>query len=249
MEKFVIILTILAFASSELFSVDKWKDIRPLITGGSPAIDGQIPYQVAIATVNNGNISLCGGTLIKHKWVLTGASCLQTKFQYYLVVFGSLRLIEDEPAYLFNSSSSSNFIIHPNYNSLTNANNIALLKIDEMPKTITNHKNIEYIGLPTEEEAKTNLTGRDITISGYGFKDDGFTTFNMHYTTVKLAPIDVCKNFVYYDIKFNVTESTLCIDTVGGKSPCADGGGPMTIEIGSKKVLVGIMCPSSRTVT
>lgn len=159
----------------------------------------------------------------------------------FVVSFGNPDLFEDEPAFVYNSTSTSEIIIHPNYNSITNVNDIALIKIDNMPENITSHKNVGYIGLPTKDEAKTNLTGRDITISGYGLNEDDQSTLMIHYTSIKLAPNDVCKDLKLNQGYYNITESTLCIDTTGGKSPCGDNGGPMTIEIGSKKVLVGII--------
>jgi len=164
------------------------------------------------------------------------------KIVFYLVVFGSVNLLEDDPAFIHNSTSSSNFRIHPEYNSVTNVNNIALIYIDDMPASLADHINVGYIALPTEDEAKTNLTGRDIVISGYGLiSDETKVDLIMHHTTVKLTSNDVCKNVDFNLIRYNVTDSSLCIDTTGGKSPCGDLGGPMTIEIGSKKVLVGII--------
>lgn len=161
---------------------------------------------------------------------------------YYLVVFGSLNLLEDKPVFIHNSTLSSNIRIHPEYNNVTNVNNIALIYIDDMPASLTDHVNVGYISLPTEDEAKTNLTGRDIVISGYGLiSDETKIDLIMHHTTVKLTSNDVCKNVDFNPGRYNVTDSSLCIDTTGGKSPCGDLGGPMTIEIGSKKVLVGII--------
>ncbi|KAL7041913.1 hypothetical protein ACKWTF_000953 [Chironomus riparius] len=241
MKKCLIIFAIIAVVSSELLTIEQLKNISPLITGGSPATEGQFPYQAAVIAMSEREIYICGGTLIKHKWVLTAASCFPTNVSNYLVAFGINSLIV-EPDFYHNSTSTSNFFIHPDYNAITNVNNIALIKIDDMPANLTDHKNIEYIGLPTEEEAKTNLTGKDMVISGYGLSQDNMDLdLILHYTTVKLAPNDACKNFELAGTRYNVTDSTLCIDTSGGKSPCGDNGGPMTIQIGSKKVLVGIM--------
>ena len=159
-----------------------------------------------------------------------------------MVIFGAINLLDDVPAFIHNSTSTSNFRIHPNYNAVTNVNDIALIKVDDMPDNLTDHINVGYIGIPTEEEAKTNLTGKDIVISGYGLTQDNLELdLIMHHTKIQLAPTDVCKNFEFVGSRYNVTDSTLCIDSTGGKSPCGDTGGPMTIEIGSKKVLVGIM--------
>lgn len=71
MKLVLIILAIIAGTTSKLFSPDKFKGISPMITGGSPATQGQFPYQVAIVVQFNDYGMFCGGTLIKHKWVLT----------------------------------------------------------------------------------------------------------------------------------------------------------------------------------
>ena len=71
MKKFLIIFVITAAVSTEFLSIDQLKDIVPLVTGGSPAAQGQFPHQVAVVTVSDTNMQFCGGTLIKHKWVLT----------------------------------------------------------------------------------------------------------------------------------------------------------------------------------
>lgn len=71
MKKFVIIIAFIAAVSSQLLTPEKLKEIAPLITGGSPAASGQFPYQVLILLTDGISLGFCGGTLIKHKWILT----------------------------------------------------------------------------------------------------------------------------------------------------------------------------------
>ena len=47
------------------------QNIIPTITNGTRATLGQFPYQVAITMNMGSGQAVCGGTLIRHKWVLT----------------------------------------------------------------------------------------------------------------------------------------------------------------------------------
>lgn len=68
MWKFLIILTFIAAASCELLFEE---NISPFISNGTKAILGEFPYQVVIGMQTEDNVSLCSGTLLRHKWVLT----------------------------------------------------------------------------------------------------------------------------------------------------------------------------------
>lgn len=56
-----------------------WKVRLPenRIIGGSLAIPGQFPYQVAlIIPVNDSYTQICGGSIISADWILTAAHCV-----------------------------------------------------------------------------------------------------------------------------------------------------------------------------
>jgi secreted trypsin-like serine protease len=88
MKKIFIILSLVAIAVYGLPSEDynsiqneikiASENITPTITNGTRATLGQFPYQVAITMNIGGGQGVCGGVLIRQRWVLT-VSVLNTK--------------------------------------------------------------------------------------------------------------------------------------------------------------------------
>lgn len=108
-----------------------------------------------------------------------------------------------------------------------------------MPANITDSKNIGYIDFPSESDAKINLTGKIGVISGYGLINDvvNVTQGILYHSTTEITTNDVCQIIQGY----NITENDLCTLPIDKSSVCGgDNGSAMTVEIGSRKVLVGI---------
>lgn len=119
-------------------------------------------------------------------------------------------------------------------------NNIALINVDSMPDTLTNSPNVGIIDMPNEAEANLNLVGRVGTTSGYGRTTDGVAQWDpiLYYTTHNIVSNDICRR-VFGNF---TTNNNLCVDTETGGSPCgSDAGGPLTIQSGSRTILVGVV--------
>ncbi|KAL7041914.1 hypothetical protein ACKWTF_000954 [Chironomus riparius] len=236
MKKFLFILSFIAVASCDLLTGE---NISTFVSNGIKANLGEFPYQVAIGMFTGDNASICSGTLIKHQWVLTSAACLNTGLLNYTLVFGTVDLLKGERAWQSGIIQKSNFKIHPDYNRNTNVNNIALIYVEDMPANLTDNNNVGIVDFPTENDAKTNLTDRLAVISGYGLINDVVSTTEgiLYHTETEITTNDVCQIIQGY----NVTENDWCTLPIDNKSVCSgDHGSAMTVEIESRKVLVGI---------
>uniref|UniRef100_A0A3P9MK05 Peptidase S1 domain-containing protein n=1 Tax=Oryzias latipes TaxID=8090 RepID=A0A3P9MK05_ORYLA len=94
------------------------------IIGGEDAPAGVWPWQ---ASVNN-NSTLCGGSLISRRWVLTAARCLSRSADSHVVVFlGRDTQMGPNPHEV--TRWVSKVIQHPDYDPGTHKNDLGLLRL------------------------------------------------------------------------------------------------------------------------
>lgn len=128
-------------------------------------------------------------------------------------------------------------IMHENYNPTGLVNDIALLRL---VNTIKNDPNVAIVQLPLRSDASSILDGKAATVAGFGrYTDFSGPSQNLRWVSNPIAPNDKCEK-VYG--KANVRESSLCFDTLGGKSSCqGDSGGGLTVDLRGTKVIVGVV--------
>ncbi|CAF4904901.1 unnamed protein product [Pieris macdunnoughi] len=192
------------------------------IVGGSPSELGDFPYVGGvIVNLVSGGQSVCGSALISANRALTAAHCWTTGSHEGIlltVVFGSKRLFSGGQRVITN-----NVQVHSEYNTVTRANDIAVLVLPNVASS-------EYIK-PISIASGNNLyNGVVASAAGFGIVSDGTPiTTGQTLNNVDLTVIsnqECARTFAAF-----VVSSTLCVSGANGKSTCSgDGGSPLVVN-------------------
>lgn len=196
------------------------------IVGGEKTFIKDHPWQVAL--IIDG--SLCGGSIIGHRWVLTAAHCIPGNIQPKDVRHKSgATLLRSEGSW----KDIEKVIVHKGYNPQTYENDIALIKLRRPPAG-------KVIPL-----AKNNLkikTGQKLEVTGWGAigEDDGISE-HLLKVDVPFVSNKTCNAKKIYD--GNIGPGMMCAGyKKGGKDACqGDSGGPLVLRDDEGSVLVGVV--------
>jgi transmembrane serine protease 9 len=248
--KLIIIFVIFASVSCEMNNIRNIADpflsskldgieIKPFIFGGGAANLNQFPYQafLLVYVPRDTNVG-CGGVLIKDKWVLTSAYCLNHSFTAITVFVGGINLLTDSFSMIQNVTAKSHIHVHPNYKRDTLENDIALIYVESAPEDLSKKSNTAAVKLPAENQETIGMMG---TISGFGaVMNFGIISPILRYTILQIVNNTVCSEA--YQVDVLKRDTNLCLATTNTSSPCAgDYGGPLTINVNDKTILVGIL--------
>ena len=120
------------------------------VIGGSDAAKGAWPWQIGMY---KGGYFTCGGSLISPNWVLTASHCIDAGGKAdspsgYSIVVGDLnRNVNDTTEQQY---TVTKIVMHPNYDSSTINNDIALMKLSS-PVIMNDHVNT--VCLPNTTDA------------------------------------------------------------------------------------------------
>jgi secreted trypsin-like serine protease len=198
----------------------------PKIIGGQQATLGQFPHQAAVII---GGSSFCGGIFICPTWVLTAAHCGSSgTFQVRL---GRIQWQASGGV----AVNAAQRIGHPNFNSRTLANDIALLRL---PNPVASTNNIRPIPLPPANAG--NFAGVNALVSGWGrTTQNGGVSPNLMWIQCPVITNAVCAQTFGSSIIIN---STLCIRCPSGRGTCnGDSGGPLIRRLSNCDQLIGVV--------
>ncbi|XP_033834091.1 transmembrane protease serine 2 isoform X2 [Periophthalmus magnuspinnatus] len=192
------------------------------VVGGTEAVNGAWPWQVSLQIQGK---HICGGSIISSMWILSAAHCFQSynrpnmwKVQYGDVSLSTMRTQLPK--------SVSKIVSHENYNSHTNDNDIALLKLSS-PLTFSSR--VKPVCLPN---VGVDLSAeRQAWITGWGaLQVSGSTPDKMNQAEVTIYSRATCN--VPYVLNNQVTKTMICAGKLsGGVDTCqGDSGGPLVVK-------------------
>ncbi|XP_063866286.1 trypsin-1-like isoform X1 [Scylla paramamosain] len=203
--------------------------IWPRIVGGTEAEKHEFPWVVALLARYEyiGFEQLCGASVIDEWWVMTAAHCKDPSIDEYKIIAGEHNLEKDEEGEQHRKVAT--IVIHPEWDSHTMKNDIALMKLSE-PLELDG-KTVSPIRLPSP---LVDSSG-DCVVAGWGRLREGSLIGSdiLMKVTVPLITDEECEK-LYDGVNINETVShdTICAGYhKGGKGPChGDSGGSLVCQ-------------------
>jgi len=185
------------------------------IVGGTEASPGRYTYQAAL--IDSDGDQFCGGSLILSGWVLSAAHCVDNPGDVASVQIGRIDLTDSSETY--EDIVVLEEILHPDWNSDTEENDIMLLKLatDSMAQVVT-----------YDTGSADTSAGIDVTVMGWGKTTEGGSSSD------KLLEVELdivsnadCGAEDAHDGE--ITDVMLCAARDGKDSCQGDSGGPLII--------------------
>lgn len=203
-----------------------------------PSVDA--PWVTEIRVTSLGNTKLCAGALISDRYVLTSANCISQRLPVIDVLLGSRMLGAGE------TNMVADISIHPEYDPVTMANDLALLRLDVPVKYI------KTCCMPNSQRHADELLAQKspLTVTGWGQSRDRTFSPTLLGQSLDYIPHNDCKPFWrrYHSGRLSQT-GHLCAGKISGDPCFGDPGTPlMSLDRASQRYyLVGIQSFASST--
>ncbi|XP_054463252.1 polyserase-2 [Anoplopoma fimbria] len=227
------LMTLLARESHSQLAVCGQPPLNTRIVGGEVAPEGSWPWQ---ASLHRFRSHICGGSLINSEWVLTAAHCFAGNTSDLIVYLGRQSQQISNPNEVHRTVTR--IIIHPNYNSRTNDNDICLLKLSS-PVTFTSYISPVCLAAPDS----SFYSGTDSWVTGWGNIREGVRPpFPQNLMEVEVPIVGNRQCNCDYGVG-SITDNMICAGLrAGGKDSCqGDSGGPLVSKQGSLWIQEGVV--------
>ncbi|XP_044267305.1 brachyurin-like [Tribolium madens] len=199
------------------------------IIGGDDAPAGHFPFAAAIHVQTETSKFFCGGAVIAQQWILTSAHCVNGAILFTIQI-GSNTLTTTDPERV--TLSSSEYVVHPNFDPDRIENDIALIKL-RMPVTYT--WTIQPINLPPV----SLLNNTEVTILGWGQTSDSDSSLSEHLKFVKATILSNAECQLIYGSQ--ISDTMACVEGNFNEGTCTgDNGTPLVEYVSRSFWIVGV---------
>ncbi|XP_060129544.1 transmembrane protease serine 2 isoform X1 [Zootoca vivipara] len=205
---------------------------RNRIVGGTAASRGEWPWQVSL---HIRNIHLCGGSIITPEWIVTAAHCVDGAYSHPFDWTVYPGIMKQQEMYPPRGYKVAKIISHPNYDSTTKDNDVALMKLQfELPlNEFTRPVCLPNPGMMFQPDQQCWITG-------WGAKfQRGNTSKELNAAIVPLIDSAICNDkYIYNGL---ILPTMICAGYLEGKvdSCQGDSGGPLVTRKNALWWLVG----------
>lgn len=215
------------------------------IIGGTVVDPYSIPYQAAVEPCYETygcQASICGGTLINKRHVITAMHCVVMGLQKEMATNQSTVRLGAHKYYDKNDGvrvGVEGIIGRDEYKAPLEGSDIAIIRLSrDIDFGDPLFANVAPACLPQQMNSST-LVGRDAVVSGWGVEE--YKSFGpsaeLRKTTVQIVPQEhqTCK-------RYNVKQAVLCAFANGTDSCQGDSGGPLIVkDTSGRDTLVGVV--------